>query len=59
MYGQSPLGVTSMDRIKNDYITGTAYVVSFTDKVREARMGWFGHSQRRNEEYIGRRMLSF
>ena len=30
----------------------------FGDKVREARLRWFGHVQRRDSEYIGRRMLS-
>ena len=27
------------------------------DKVREARLRWYGHVQRRNEGYIGKRML--
>ncbi|KAK2910488.1 hypothetical protein Q8A73_008203 [Channa argus] len=51
------LGVTRMDRIRNEYIRGTAHVRCFGDKVREARLRWFGHVQRRNCEYIGRRML--
>ena len=53
------LGVTRMDRIRNGYIRGTAHVRGFGDKVREARLRWFGHVQRRDSEYIGRRMLSF
>ena len=52
------LGVTRMDRIRNEYIRGTAHVRGFGDKVREARLRWFGHVQRRDSEYIGRRMLS-
>ncbi|KAK2896145.1 hypothetical protein Q8A73_015633 [Channa argus] len=51
------LGVTRMDRIRNEYIRGTAHVRCFGDKVREARLRWFGHVQRRNCDYIGRRML--
>ncbi|KAK2917518.1 hypothetical protein Q8A73_004265 [Channa argus] len=51
------LGVTRMDRIRNEDIRGTAHVRCFGDKVREARLRWFGHVQRRNCEYIGRRML--
>ena len=51
------LGVTKMDRIRNEYIRGTAHVRCFGDKVREARLRWFGHVQRRDSEYIGRRML--
>ncbi|KAF7651214.1 hypothetical protein LDENG_00113870 [Lucifuga dentata] len=51
------LGVTRMDRIRNEYIRGTAHVRCFGDKVREARLRWFGHVQRRDSEHIGRRML--
>ncbi|KAK3529832.1 hypothetical protein QTP86_006912 [Hemibagrus guttatus] len=51
------LGVTRLDRIKNEYIRGTAHVGRLGDKVREARLRWFGHVQRRDSEYIGRRML--
>ncbi|KAF7651093.1 hypothetical protein LDENG_00116160 [Lucifuga dentata] len=50
------LGVTRMDRIRNEYIRGTAHVRCFGDKVREARLRWFGHVQR-DSEHIGRRML--
>ncbi|KAK3563150.1 hypothetical protein QTP86_016389 [Hemibagrus guttatus] len=51
------LGVTRLDRIRNEYIRGTAHVGRLWDKVREARLRWFGHVQRRESEYIGRRML--
>ncbi|KAK3558854.1 hypothetical protein QTP86_030445, partial [Hemibagrus guttatus] len=51
------LGVTRLDRIRNKYIRGTAHVGRLGDKVREARLRWFGHVQRRESEYIGRRML--
>ena len=36
-----------MDRIRNEYIRGTAQVGRFGDKVREARLRWFGHVHRR------------
>ncbi|KAK3541125.1 hypothetical protein QTP86_015736 [Hemibagrus guttatus] len=51
------LGVTRLDRIRNEYIRGTAHVGRLRDKVRETRLRWFGHVQRRESEYIGRRML--
>ncbi|KAI5085367.1 hypothetical protein C0J45_23151, partial [Silurus meridionalis] len=51
------LGVTRMDRIRNKFIRGTAHVGCFGDKVREARLRWFGHVQRRDMNYTGRRML--
>ncbi|KAK3513205.1 hypothetical protein QTP70_009746 [Hemibagrus guttatus] len=50
-------GVRRLDRIRNEYIRGTAHVGRLGDKVREARLRWFGHVQRRESEYIGRRML--
>ncbi|MCJ8735547.1 hypothetical protein PDJAM_G00248360 [Pangasius djambal] len=51
------LGVMTLDRIRNKYIRGTAHIGRLGDKVREARLRWFGHVQRRESEYIGRRML--
>ncbi|KAI5085738.1 hypothetical protein C0J45_24215, partial [Silurus meridionalis] len=51
------LGVTRMDKIRNEFIRGTAHVGCFGDTVREARLRWFGHVQRRDINYIGRRML--
>ncbi|MCJ8742856.1 hypothetical protein PDJAM_G00086950 [Pangasius djambal] len=51
------LGLTRLDRIRNEYIRGTAHVGRLGDKVREARLRWFGHVQRREREYVGRRML--
>ncbi len=51
------LGVTRQDKIRNDYIRGTAHVRKFGDKAREARLRWFGHVRRREEEYVGNRML--
>ncbi|KAK3574044.1 hypothetical protein QTP86_001341 [Hemibagrus guttatus] len=41
------LGVTRLDRIRNEYIRGTAHVGRLGDKVSEARLRWFGHVQRR------------
>ncbi|KAK3506608.1 hypothetical protein QTP70_011016 [Hemibagrus guttatus] len=41
------LGVTRLDRIRNEYIRGTAHVGHMGDKVREDRLRWFGHVQRR------------
>ncbi|KAK3552373.1 hypothetical protein QTP86_011275 [Hemibagrus guttatus] len=51
------LGVTRLDRIRNEYIRGTTHVGRLGDKVKEARLRWFGHVQRRKRENIGRRML--
>ena len=50
------LGVTRMDKIRNEYIRGTAQVGKFGEKTREARLRWYGHLRRKGEGYIGRRM---
>ncbi|KAK3566996.1 hypothetical protein QTP86_008531 [Hemibagrus guttatus] len=52
------LGVTRLDRIRNEYIRGTAHVGRFGDKVREARLRWFGHVQRRETYKIIRHILT-
>ena len=51
------LGVTRMDTIRNEYIRGTAQVGRFGEKTREARLRWYGHVLRKDDGYIGRRML--
>ena len=51
------LGVTKMDKIKNEFIGGIAHVRQIGDKVREARLRWYGHVQRQNAECIDKRML--
>ena len=51
------LGVTRMDKIRNEYIRGTAQVGMFGEKTREARLRWYGHLRRKDDGYIGRRML--
>ena len=47
------LGVTRIDRIRKKHIKRTAHVGHFGEKVRDARLRWFGHLQRRDSKYIG------
>ena len=51
------LGVTRMDKIRNHYIRGTAHVGKFRENTREARLRWYGQLRRKDDGYIGRRML--
>ena len=51
------LGVTRIDKIRNEYIRGTAQVGKFGEKTREARLRWYGHLRRKDDGYIERRML--
>ena len=46
-----------MDKIRNEYIRGTAQVGKFGEKTREARLRWYGYLRRKDDGYIGRRML--
>ena len=54
---QFSLGVTRMDKIRNEYIRGTAQLERFGEKTREARLRWYGHLRKKDDGYIGRRML--
>ena len=43
------LGVTRMDRIRNEYIRRTAQVGRFGEKTREARLKRHGHVRRKDD----------
>ena len=43
-------GVTKLDRIRNERIRGTK-------NVQESRLKWYGHVLRREEEYVGKRVM--
>ena len=49
--------VSRMDKIRNEYIRGTARVGRFWEKTREARLRGYGHLRRKDDGYIRRRML--
>ena len=41
------LGVTTKDKIKKKYVRGTAKIAKPGDKLRDARLRWYGHVKRR------------
>ena len=51
------MGVTRKDKIRNDYIRGTVKVEGLGMKMREGRLRWYGHVMRRDQEYVGRKMM--
>ena len=51
------LGVTRKDKIKNDYVRGTAKISKLGGKLRNARLRWYGHIKSREEDYVGKRMM--
>ena len=50
-------GVTKMDRIRNERIRGTTKVEEISKKVQESRLKWYGHVSRREDEYVGKRVM--
>ncbi|VDO65369.1 unnamed protein product [Heligmosomoides polygyrus] len=52
-------GVTRMDRIRNDAIRQKFGVASITDKMREARLRWYGHVLRGKEDSVRKIGLNF
>jgi len=51
------LGLTLRDRKRNDDIRRILGVACITDKVREARLRWYGHVQRREDDDCVKRIL--
>ena len=50
------LGVTRKDKVRNEYVRGTAKIAKLGDKLRNARLRWYRHVKRREEDYVGKRM---
>ena len=48
-------GYTRLDKIRNEVIRGKIGVASIEDKMREARLRWFGHIRRRSRSAPVRR----
>ncbi|VDP36576.1 unnamed protein product [Heligmosomoides polygyrus] len=52
-------GVTRMDRIRNDVIRQKFGVAPIADKMREARLRWYGHVLRGKEDSVRKIGLNF
>ena len=51
------MGVMRKDKVRNEYIRSTVKVERLGMKMREGRLRWYGHVMRRDQEYIGRKMM--
>ena len=51
-------GVTKLDRFRNERIRGTTKVGEISKKVQESRLTWSGHVLRREDEYVGKRVMA-
>ncbi|KAL1447828.1 hypothetical protein WDU94_001914 [Cyamophila willieti] len=49
-------GVTRLDRIRNEVIRNKIKVTEVSKKIQERRLQWYGHVERRDESYIGKRI---
>ena len=51
------MGVTRKEKIRNKHIRSTVKVEQLGMKMREGRLRWYGHVMRRDQEYVGRKMM--
>ena len=51
------MGVTRKYKIRNEYFRSTVKVERLGMKMREGRLRWYGHVMRRDQEYVGRKMM--
>ena len=51
------VGVMRKDKIRNEYIRSTVKVERVGIKMRDNRLRWYGHIMRRDQEYVGRKMM--
>ena len=51
------MGVTRKDKIRNEHIRSTVKVERLGMKMRERRLRWYGHVMRRDQEYVGRKIM--
>ena len=51
------MGVTRIDKIRNEYIRGTVKVERLEMKMREGRLRWYGYVMRTAKQYIEKKMI--
>ena len=51
------MGMTRKDKIRNEHIRSTVKVERLGMKMREDRLRWYGHVMRRDQEYVGRKIM--
>ena len=51
------MGVMRKDKIRNKHIRTNVKVERLGMKMREGRLRWYGHVMRRDQEYVGRKIM--
>jgi hypothetical protein len=49
-------GISKKEHIRNEVIREQMKVMAITEKMREQRLRWYGHVQRREVDYVGKRV---
>ena len=49
--------VTGKDKIRNEHIRSTVKIERLGMKMKEGRLRWYGYVMRRDQEYVGRKMM--
>ena len=50
-------GFTKLDRIRTERIRGTTKLGEMSKKVQESGLRWYGHVWRREDKYVGKRVM--
>ena len=50
------IGKTRKDRVRNEEVRKMVKVADIAEKMREKRLTWFGHVERRDDSYVGKRV---
>ena len=50
-------GVSREDRIRNENKRGSVKVTELSKKMQEVRLRWYGHVMRRENDYVGRKVM--
>ena len=51
------LGVTRKDKTRYEYVRAIAKIAKIGDKLRNARLRWYGYVKRREKSYVGKTMM--
>ena len=49
--------MTTKDKIRNEYMRGTAKIAKLGDKLWDVRLRWYGHVKRKEEGHVEKRMM--
>ena len=49
-------GISKKEHIRNEDVRARTKVIAITEKMREQRLKWYGHVEKRDADYVGRRV---